>query len=99
MGSSVDGLAGITLTVHSIPRRPPPREPHRSRSPTEPALAFPEHPPENRIHVLEVIAEVELLLDLVVAQIFLHLGVLLQQRLEIAFAAPHRHRVALGEPY
>src|ERR1700719_3700266 len=58
---------------------------------------FPEHPPENRIDVLEVIGEVELLLDLGVGEIFLHIRVLFQKRLEVAFAAPHRHRVALHE--
>src|ERR1700709_1382047 len=57
--------------------------------------AFAEHALEDGVDMLEVIAEVELLLDLRIAEIFLHAGVFFQQRLEIAFAAPHRHRVAL----
>src|SRR5512143_3361810 len=60
--------------------------------------ALPEHAPEDRVDVLEVIAEVELLLELGVAEIFLHLGVLLQELQEVAFAAPDRHGVALHEP-
>src|ERR1700730_18516748 len=60
-------------------------------------LAFAEHALENRVDVLEVITEVELLGYLGDGEIFLPLGVLLQQRLEIALAAPHRHRVALHE--
>src|SRR5258708_26349134 len=59
--------------------------------------AFGEHAFEDGIDVLEVIAEVELLGYLGVAEILLHLGVLFQQRLEIAFAAPYRHGVALHE--
>src|SRR5438105_9794064 len=60
-------------------------------------LRLPEHPLEDRIDVLEVIAEVELLLDLGIAKILLHLGVLLQELEEIAFAAPDRHGVALHQ--
>src|SRR5260370_12752963 len=52
---------------------------------------------EDGVDVLEVIAEVELLGYLGVAEILLHLSVLFQQRLEVAFAAPHRHGVALHE--
>src|SRR5260221_4646798 len=59
--------------------------------------AFAEHALEDRVDVLEVIAEVELLGYLGVAEILLHLGVLFQQRLEVAFAAPYRHGVALHE--
>src|SRR6266481_7233551 len=62
-----------------------------------PTSAFAEHAFEDGIDVLEVIAEVELLGYLGVAEILLHLGVLFQQRLEIAFAAPYRHGVALHE--
>src|SRR5258708_38876238 len=62
-----------------------------------PTSAFPKHAFEDGIDVLEVIAEVELLGYLGVAEILLHLGVLFQQRLEIAFAAPYRHGVALHE--
>ena len=42
-----------------------------------------EHAAENRIDMLEVVAEVELLGDLGVGEIFLHLEVVLQQRLEV----------------
>src|SRR6266849_3939204 len=61
------------------------------------ASAFAENAFEDGIDVLEVIAEVELLGYLGVAEILLHLSVLFQQRLEVAFAAPHRHGVALHE--
>src|SRR5260370_20645750 len=56
----------------------------------EPAL-------EDCINVLEMIAQVELLGYLAIGEIFLHLGVFFQKLLEIAFATPHRHRVALHE--
>src|SRR5947209_16036124 len=59
--------------------------------------ALPEHALEDRVDVLEVITEVELLLDLGIAEIFLHLGVLLQELKEVAFAAPDRHGIALHE--
>src|SRR5260370_41515798 len=62
-----------------------------------PTSAFAERAFEDGIDVLEVIAEIELLGYLGVAEILLHLGVLFQQRLEIAFAAPYRHGVALHE--
>src|SRR6266849_3114629 len=62
-----------------------------------PASAFAEHALEDGVDVLEVIAEVELLGYLGLAEIFPHLSVFLQQRLEVAFAAPHRHGVALHE--
>src|SRR5258705_13204799 len=62
-----------------------------------PTSAFAEHTFEDGIDVLEVIAEVELLGYLGVAEILLHLNVLFQQRLKIAFAAPYRHRVALHQ--
>src|SRR5258707_15855384 len=42
-------------------------------------------------------AEVELLGYLGVAEILPYFSVLFQQRLEVAFAAPHRHGVALHE--
>src|SRR4051812_10390324 len=56
-----------------------------------------EHALEDRVDVFEVIAEVELLVDLGIGEVFLHLGVLLQERIEVAFAAPDRHRVALDQ--
>src|SRR5260370_3974962 len=59
--------------------------------------AFAEHALEDRINVLEMIAQVELLGYLAIGEIFLHLGVFFQKLLEIAFATPHRHRVALHE--
>src|SRR6267142_6812680 len=62
-----------------------------------PTSAFAEHAFEDGIDVLEVIAEVELLGYLGVAEILLYFSVLFQQRLEIAFAAPYRHGVALHE--
>src|SRR6267142_172570 len=62
-----------------------------------PTSAFAEHAFEDGIDVLEVIAEVELPGYLGVAEILLYFSVLFQQRLEIAFAAPHRHGVALHE--
>ena len=43
-----------------------------------------EHAPEDRVDVFEVIAEVELFLDLGIAQVFLDVCVLFQQRQEIA---------------
>src|SRR5580765_7608386 len=62
-----------------------------------PTSALAEHALEDGIDVLEVIAEVELLGYLGVAEILLYFSVLFQQRLEIAFAAPYRHGVALHE--
>src|SRR5258708_38387975 len=59
--------------------------------------AFAEHALEDRIDVFEVIAKVELFGYLGVAEILLHLSVLFQQRLEVAFAAPYRHSVALHQ--
>src|SRR4051812_21661373 len=59
--------------------------------------AFAEHPPEDRVDMLEVIPKVELLLDLGVGEISLHICILLQQRLEVAFAPPYRHGVALHQ--
>src|ERR1700756_1526520 len=47
-------------------------------------LRLAEHALEDRVDVLEMIADVELVFDLGVAQIFLHAGVFLEQRLEIA---------------
>src|SRR6185437_13115987 len=61
-------------------------------------LRVAEYALEDRVDVLEVVAEVELLVDLGVRQVFLYVRVLLQQRIEIAFAAPDRHRVALHQP-
>src|SRR5215475_6340653 len=43
-----------------------------------PALRFAEHAPEDGVDVFQVIAEVELLLDLGVGEELLHVGVLLQ---------------------
>src|SRR5581483_12190567 len=60
-------------------------------------LDLAEHALEDGVDVLEVITEIELLLDLLVVEIALHIGVLLQQRLEVAFAAPDRHGVALNQ--
>src|SRR5436309_11349868 len=62
-----------------------------------PESALAEHAFEDGVDVLEMMAEVELLGYLGAAEIFLHLGVLFQQRLEVAFAAPYRHGVALHE--
>src|SRR5258708_14929090 len=62
-----------------------------------PTSAFAKHAFEDGIDVLEVIAEVELLGYLGVAEILLYFSVLFQQRLEVAFAAPHRRGVALHE--
>src|SRR6185437_3583594 len=61
-------------------------------------LRVAEYALEDRVDVLEMVAEVELLVDLGVRQVFLYVRVLLQQRIEIAFAAPDRHRVALHQP-
>src|ERR1700681_1954048 len=71
---------------------------HAGRRGALAASAFAEHALEDRIDVLEVIAEVELAGYFGVAEILLHSGVLLQQRLEVASAAPHRHGVAWHEP-
>src|SRR5581483_10895816 len=60
-------------------------------------LDLAEHALEDGVDVLEVITEIELLLDLLVVEIALHIGVLLEQRLEVAFAAPDRHGVPLHE--
>ena len=57
----------------------------------------PEHPRENRIDVLEVIAEVEQRLEFGGAQRLGDVLVGLQQRQELALAAPHRHGVALHQ--
>jgi hypothetical protein len=46
--------------------------------------------------VLEVVAEVEPLGDLPGRELLLRIGVLRQQRLEIAFATSHRHGLNLG---
>src|SRR5450631_2916382 len=62
-----------------------------------PGSAFAEHASEDRIDVLEMISEVELLRYLGVGEILFHLSVFFQERLEVAFAAPHWHRVALHE--
>src|SRR4051795_7120942 len=59
--------------------------------------ALAEHALEDRVDVLEMIAEVELLLDLGVGEILLHFSVVLQELEEVAFAAPDRHGVALHE--
>src|SRR6478609_10080849 len=64
---------------------------------TDARSALAEHALEDRVDVLEVIAEVELLLDLGVGEILLHLSVLLQELQEVAFAAPDRHGIALHE--
>src|SRR3978361_58384 len=56
-----------------------------------------EHAPEDRVDMLEMITEVELLFDLAIAEVFLHRGFILQQGLKVALAAPYRHRVALHE--
>src|ERR1700682_2075095 len=61
------------------------------------ASALAEHALEDGIDVLELVAEVELLGYLGVAEILLHIGVLFQERLEVTFAAPYRHGVALHE--
>src|SRR6185437_14623980 len=55
--------------------------------------ACPEHALEDGVDVLQVVAEIELLVDLGVRQILLHAAVLLQERIEVAFAAPDRHGV------
>src|ERR1700720_3322884 len=62
-----------------------------------PTSAFAEHAFKDGIDVLEVIAEVELLGYLGLAEILLYFSVLFQQRLKVAFAAPYRHGVALHE--
>src|SRR5438445_11168171 len=64
---------------------------------TDVRSALPEHALEDRVDMLEVVAEVELLLDLGVGEIFLHFSVLLQELEEVAFAAPDWHGVALHE--
>ena len=48
---------------------------------TSPRLSFPEHAPEDRVDVFEVIAEVELLFDLGIAQILFHVRIFLEQRM------------------
>ena len=51
--------------------------------------AAPEHPLEDGIDVLEVMVEVEIGLDLLVAQLRAHVLVGLEQREEIVFSPPH----------
>src|SRR3954452_7500300 len=60
-------------------------------------LRFAEYAREDGVDVLEMIGEVELFRDLTIGQIILYLSILLQKSLEVAFAAPHRHSVALHE--
>src|SRR5207302_8918345 len=81
-------MSGYRSVVIAVPRA--------MREPLAPS-AFPEHAFEDGVDVLEVIAEVELLGYLGVAEILLHLSVLFQQRLKVAFSPPNRHRVALHE--
>src|ERR1041385_7356019 len=71
--------------------------PTASRSRAAATSARAEHPFEDRVDVLEMEAEVEVLRDLSIAQILFHVLVGLEQRQEIAFAAPDRHRVALNQ--
>src|SRR5215475_6030385 len=54
-----------------------------------------EHAVEDRINVLEVIVEVEIGLELGVAQMLAHNRIGRQHRLEITFAAPGLHGVLL----
>src|SRR5579872_4933731 len=61
------------------------------------SLTRAEHALEDGVDVLEVEAEVELFSKLGIRQIFLHVGVLLQEGEHIPFAAPDLHRVALHE--
>ncbi len=56
-----------------------------------------EHARKNIIDMFEMIAEVEEFFERGIAQNFLDLGVLFQQRQKLAFAAPDRHRIALDE--
>src|SRR5258708_27377529 len=60
-------------------------------------LRLSEHALEDRVDVLHVIAEVELLVDLGVREVLLHLGVFLQERVEVALAEPARHHVSLHQ--
>ena len=48
--------------------------------------------------MFEMIAEVEFLFDLGIAQRLLHIGIGFEEGEEITFAAPDRHRIALHEP-
>src|SRR3954453_17651056 len=74
------------------------RHPENRHPPTTDRALSLEHALEDRVDVLEVEAEVEVLLDLGIAEMFGHVLVGLEQREEIAFAAPDRHRVALNQP-
>src|SRR5688572_4984837 len=56
------------------------------------------HPLEDRVDVLEVIAEIEILLDLLGAHFSGHARIGLQEGEEIAFAAPDLHRALLHDP-
>src|SRR6185436_118003 len=53
-----------------------------------------EHTLEDRVDVLEVIAEVEVLFDLGFAQVLPHILVGFQELQEVTLAAPDRHGVA-----
>src|SRR5262245_19122328 len=57
--------------------------------------AIPKHAVEYRIDVLEVVAKIEIGLELGFAQMLAHGGIGRQHRLEIAFAAPGFHGVLL----
>src|SRR5262249_24811035 len=54
-----------------------------------------EHPLEDRVDVLEMIAEVEIFLELGGAEVLAHILVGCEQRAEVAFALPGPHGVAL----
>src|SRR6266700_7548727 len=77
--SAVGGLSrpGRDLKAHSPSASHPGPCWVATRSGLVPPSRFPEHPPENRVDVLQMIAEVELLLDLSVAEISLHVRVFL----------------------
>src|SRR2546422_8498886 len=58
---------------------------------------FPEHPLEDGVDLLEMIAEVEVFLELGRAQVLAHVLVGLEQREKVAFPLPDPHGVALHQ--